>query len=278
MASKPNTLCETKEELELKGVSHSMTFCEESSILMLCDSFHWTIEQYNVTASGLVLSEGAKLAHQLSNPTSVHVAQKVAIVFVGCDSDKGVYVFDRKFQLIKIFAQNMKMDFDHIAVADEEKDEIKVYMTSESSDKLTKWDYNDGSLLSELSVTRPRNITLKDDKLYLICRVDSIECVVIIDTHTLNILSKITESDLSMFGGLCIDESGLVMTSACHTVNGTLRRSIFAVDGEGNFVSRFMLDFDECGIVSGMVRAGSELIILTQEPGPEFLLKRIGFK
>jgi len=278
MASEPNSLCETKEELELKGVSHSMSYCEESRILLLCDSFHWTVEQYNVTASGLVLSEEVELTQRLSNPTSVHIAPKVGLVFVGCDSDEGVYVFDRKFQLIKKFAQNMKMDFNNIAVADEAKQDIKVYMTSVNSDKLTKWDYNSGSLLSELPIAKPENITLKDDKLYLICRVDSTECILIINTHTLEILSKIAENGWSKFGGLCIDESGFIMTSACRLVNGSLRRSIFTVNSEGNFVSQFLLDFEECGLVSGMVRADSDFIILTQEPGPEFILKRIGLK
>ena len=273
-----NSLCKTKQVLELKGVCHSFSYCQESHMLLLCDSFNWTIEQYTFSTSGLSPPEAVEFDQSLSNPTCVHIAGKMGAVFVGCDSNEGVYVFDCTFQLIKIFAQNMKMDFNHIAVTDEAKDQIEVYMTSVNSDKLTKWDYKSGAVLGELSVTKPENITHKDDKLYLICRVDSTECVLVVIKNSLKIFSKIIVNCWFSLGGLCIDESCNVITSACRVVNGSQRRSILTVDDKGDIILQVMLDFDEHTLVSDMVVVENDLIMLTYEPGPEFNLKTIVFK
>jgi len=278
MESAANVFRKPKEELELKGASHSFSYCEASHTLFLCDSFHWTIELYNLSASGLCLSKVVELDQWLSNPSSVHFAPKLGAVFVGCDSDEGVYVFDLEFQLIKRFAQNMKMDFDCIAVNHEVNDEIEVYMSSVNSDKLTKWDYNTGSQMNVLSVKTPRNINLKDNKLYLICKVDSNACVLVIDKHSLDIVSTLAVSGFSMLGGLCIDESCNAIMSACSVVNGSKRRSICTVDFKGNLISQFMFEFDEHALVVDMAIVEHESIMLIQEPGPEFFIKRMGFK
>lgn len=274
--------CKTQEEVQLNGVVHSIAYCKETCSVLLCDSFHWTIELLSHSSSSdlsLQPQKVLKLDEQrsISNPTSVQIARRIGGIFIGCDSDEGISVLDRNsLQLIKKFAQNMSRDFDYMVVDETEDPKCcTVYASSTNSGRLTKLDYTSGSMLSELSVTLPSNVILKDDKLYLIAPVDSAECVLVIDKHSLKIQSKFVLSCWSSLGGLCLDESCNVCVTACNQSN---HRIIYSFDDGGNLVGQVPLDkFDEDAFVLDMVAADNDLIMLTQEPGPEFFLKRIKF-
>lgn len=272
---------EAQEEVELSGVVHSIAYCKETRNILLCDSYNWKVEHLSHSpSSGRSLRQQKTLTLDeehlgISNPQSVHIAWKLGAIFVGCESDKGISVLDRNsHQLIKKFAQDLSRDFDYLVVDDEMEDpkHCIVYASSTNSGKVTKLDYSSGKMLSELSVTLPSNITLKDDKLYLISQIDSVECVLVIDKQSLKIQNKFVQSGWSMLGGLCLDEHRNVCVTARNESN---HRVIYSFDDGGKLIGQNQLsEFDEDAQVLDMVFSDKDLVVSVQELGPEFLLKR----
>src|SRR6218665_2671106 len=273
---------EALEELELSGVVHSMVYCKETRSLLLCDCYNGTIEQFSLSSSGLSIQPQKLLKldelYSINNPVSVQIASKMGRIFIGCDFDEGIYVLDRNsLQLVKKFAQNMNRDFDYVVV--DETEDLQcctVYASSSNNDTLTKFDYNSGSVISELSITVPRNILLKDNKLYLICRIDSTSCVLVIDKHSLNMQSKFVLSGWSLLGGVCLDERSNVCVTAWNESN---HRILYSFDDGGKVVGCVQLEkFDKYDFVVDMVAADKDFIILTQEGEEVFTLRRLQFK
>src|SRR6218665_2908993 len=273
---------ETQEDLLLKGVAHSLAYCKETRSLLLCDNHCCTIEQFSLSSSSGSSMQPQKLwklneMHGISYPTSVQIASKMNRIFIGCDFNGGIYVLDQNsLQLVKKFAQNMNRDFDYMVVDETEYPQCcTVYASSVNNDILTKFDYNSGLVTRELPVMTPSNILLKDDKLYLICGIDSSECVLVIDKHSLKIQSKFSLSGWSLLGGLCLDERGDVFVTASNDSN---HRIIYSLDDGGKVVGRVMLkEFHRHAHALDMVAADKDFIILAQEPEEDFTLKRIQF-
>jgi len=276
-------LVEAQEVLLLSGCVHSMAYCKETGDLLLCDNHTFTIEQFSHSSSSGLSLQPQKLwklgeMHSISCPTSVQIARRMGCIFIGCDSNEGIYVLDRdSFQLVKRFAQKMNRDFDYMVVDETEYPQrsTAVYASSINKGKLTKFDYNTGSMMSELSVTVPNNIVLKDDKLYTICEFDSTDCILVIDKHSLKMQSKFALSDWSLLGGLCLDERSNVCVTAWTESN---HRILYSFDDGGKEVGNVQLpEFDDDAYVLDMIAVDNDLFMLTQEY-EEFFLKRLPFK
>src|SRR6218665_3551545 len=273
---------ETLAEPLFGRVAHNMAYCEETRDVLLCDSYHWTIEHVSLSSSSGMSLQRKKLLkldelYGISHPLSVQIARKMRSIFIGCGDNEGIYVLDRNsLQLVKKFAQNMNRDFDYMVVDETEYPECcTVYASSVNMGTLTKFDYNSGLVTRELSVMTPSNILLKDDKLYLICGIDSSECVLVIDKHSLKIQSKFSLSGWSLLGGLCLDERGDVFVTASNDSN---HRIIYSLDDGGKVVGRVLLkEFHRHAHALDMVAADKDFIILAQEPEEDFTLKRIQF-
>src|SRR6218665_579812 len=271
---------EPQEDLLLEGVAHSMAHCKETRDVLLCDCYSKTIEQYSHSSSSGFSLQLQKLwnlreMHSISCPTSVQIARKMGCIFIGCDDDEGIYVLDRtSLQLVKKFAQNMNRDFDYMVVDETEYPErCTVYASSRNNDTLTIFDYSSGSVMSELSVTVPGNILLKDNKLYLISQI---ECILVIEKHLLDIQRKFVLSGWSLVGGLCLDERGDICVTARNDSN---HRILYSFDDRFNVVTRVQLpQFEKDDRVLDMVAADKDFIMLTQEAGWEFTMKRIRMK
>jgi len=269
---------ETQEEPLLGRVAHSMAYCKETRDVLVCDCYNWTIEQFSLSSSSGLSLQSQKLLkldelYSISNPVSVHIARKIDSIFIGCD--QGIYVLDRtSLQLVKKFAQNMNRDFDYMVVDETEYPErCTVYASSRNNDTLTIFDYSSGSVMSELSVTVPGNILLKDNKLYLISQI---ECILVIDKHLLEIQRKFVLSGWSLVGGLCLDERGDICVTARNDSN---HRILYSFDDRFNVVTRVQLpQFEKDDRVLDMVAADKDFIMLTQEAGWEFTMKRIRMK
>src|SRR6218665_372969 len=278
------SLVETQEELELEGVAHSMAYCKETHNLLLCDCHNWTIEQFSLSSSSGLSLQPQKLlkmdeVYGIKYPVSVQIARRMGSMFIGCEFNEGIYVLNRNsLQLVKKFAQNMNRDFDYVVVDETEYPQrCTVFASSVNNDTLTKFDYSSGSVMSELPVMSPSNILLKDDKLYLVCHInDSSECVLVIDKHSLEIHSKFALSGWSLVGGLCLDDRGYMCVTARNESN---HRVLYSFDDGGKVVGHVQLaEFDKHTVVLDMVAADNDFIILTQEPGWEFTMKRIRMK
>jgi len=271
---------ETEEEPLPGRVAHSMAYCEETRDVLLCDSDNCTIEKFRLSSSSGLSLQPEKLLkldeqYSISRPTSVQIASRMGCIFIGCELNEGIYVLDRiSLQLVKKFAQNMNRDFDCVVVDETEYPQrCAVYVSSRNNDTLTIFDYSSGSVMSELSVMIPSNILLKDNKLYLISQI---ECILVIDKNLLEIQSKFALPGWSMVGGLCLNEHGYICVTARNESN---HRILYSFDNGFKVVGRVQLtEFDEDAYLLDMVAADKDFIILTQEPGWEFAMKRIRMK
>src|SRR6218665_422521 len=272
---------ETQEEPLLGRVAHSMAYCKETRDVLVCDCYNWTIEQFSLSSSSGLSLQSQKLLkldelYSISNPVSVHIARKIDSIFIGCD--QGIYVLDRtSLQLVKKFAQNMNRYFDYVVVDETgDPEHSTVYASSINKDMLTKFDYSSGSVMRELPVTAPGNILLKDDKLYAICEIDSTDCILVIDKHSLEIQRKFALSGWSRVGGLCLDERRDICITARNESN---HRILYSFDDGFNVVTSVRLaEFDEDAFVLDMVAADKDFIMLTQELDWQFTMKRIRMK
>src|SRR6218665_1599689 len=271
---------ETLAEPLFGRVAHNMAYCEETRDVLLCDSYHWTIEHVSLSSSSGMSLQRKKLLkldelYGISHPLSVQIARKMRSIFIGCGDNEGIYVLDRNsLQLVKKFAQNMNRDFDYMVVDETEYPECcTVYASSVNNCTLMKFDYSSGSVMRELSVKFPNNILLKDNKLYLICEM---KYILVIDKHSLEIQSKLALSGWSFVGGLCLDKRSNVCVTARNESN---HRILYSFDDGFNEVSRVQLEeFDEYAFVLDMVAADKDFIMLTQELGWQFTMKRIRMK
>ena len=256
-----------------------MSYCEQSDNLLICDSCHWTVEIFK-TSANINIDRTVELDQWLSNPTSVQVDKKTGMIMIGCDSEAGVGVFDKDFRFVKKFAENVKMDFDYIAIDYETENVCMVYMCSTNRGKLTKWDYNTGMLVKEVSFTVPSNIQVQGDRVFLIIVEDVTECVAILDKHSLEISSRITVAGWSSLGGLLIDNSSNIIVTANKRVGDSVQRSVFVFDCSGSVKNEVALwaVADENIYILDMIAINSDLMVLTQEPDAEFFLKRIVFE
>ena len=106
--------------------------------------------------------------------------------------------------------------------------------------------------------------------------ISQIECILVIDKHLLEIQSKFALSGWSRVGGLCLDERGDICVTARNESN---HRILYSFDDGGKVVGHVQLaEFDERAYVADMVSADKDFVILTQELGWEFALKRIRMK
>lgn len=257
-----------------------MSYDLRKNALLICDSFNWTIEIYQLTASlNLNLTKTIELDEWLSATlTAITASCLKNEIFIACESNEGVSVLSSDFNFIRKFGQTINYkDVDFISVDDENDDSI-VYICSLKTGRLTKWNSKTGVLLNDTNVYLPRNITIHKDKLYLISQDEKTnqEYVLVLEKHSLAVLSKISSNGWNNYRGLFIDNFLNVVVTAKDENVSKHSIHLLVFNSDGDLINKFCLPGVEItSIILDIKLVKNDFFILSQELDWKFFLKRI---
>lgn len=270
-----------EEELELSGSCNSLTYNQDNKTLLVCNSTENTIEIYEKNEFSCFKNSKPEKEIKLEKGIcSIFYDKFKKIILIGCKSKNGILIFDMNFELIKKIGKEINYEYIDSLSMDKDKNDENIYIISRNDNKLAKWNIENDCLIKEMNISIPKNIFIKNDKIFLISQNEELkkDFLFILDKNSFEILNKINlNNERKLIRGISIDDfNNIILTATDEDDKKTI--NFFVLNSNGKILKEFCLEeIEKTSIISDIIIVNNNIFTLSQELDWEFLLKKISF-
>lgn len=265
----------------IEGSCHSLIYIKKADKLLVCNCLSLNLEIYktpSVTNRQLKLLETISMEKYFNIPGVIRFSEKNNEIFIVCENRQGVFVLNGDdFKLERKFADTLNHDDVDFAAIDD--NDSCLFIGSNKSECMSKWNCASGTQINEWHTTNPRFVCVKQELMFVISNGAEFTGIIVINKNTLKTVKKISHVDWKVVYALTFDKhENLVVASTVKqniNENDQLETHLFVFNSAKDYEFENRMHLQNVGLVLDMLIVDNQMFAISREIDWEFYLNEI---